>query len=573
MITLRPYQVAARDAVRAHWQANNRAALVVLPTGTGKTEVILATLEAELYAGTLRRAVILAHRQELIYQPRDRAAKNWPNLPPLGVVMADEDQADARIIVATVQTLTSGSGERLANILRHGPVSHLVVDEAHHTTARTYGQVIEVLTAANPDLRILGVTATPKRTDKEGLARVYGKHPVYRLTLKEAIKAGALCPFRAIGVELPVSAAGVRLVGNNGDTDYDQEAMGAVMDAANARELIVETWRREASDRPTMIFTSSVDQAHHLASDFRRAGYNFEAVDGTTPKADRQRIIEEYQAGKLQGIVNCQVFTEGFDAPHTSCLGMAKPTKSDLVYMQCAGRGLRTHPSKDHCLILDFAPADARDIMFAGDLVGKPKADKKAEEQAEKKGVILGCFAIGRDGSGIDGDPDEVKMRLLDLLSSSPLRWTYGENVATVPLSLEHMAAVVMPQPARVQAAQAMKQSGKWRSEWDAMFERLGMYQAVGFEKNGQQFKLLDLGVCGDWESAQDVVEMWAHNVAVDLFSRKDRKWRTADPKPGQVRMAGQLRLDIAGMNRGQVSQAIGHALAIRELRKHKLLA
>lgn len=571
MITLRPYQTAARDAARSHWQANNRAALIVLPTGTGKTEVILATLEAELYAGTLRRAVILAHRQELIYQPRDRAAKNWPNLPPLGVVMADENEADAKIIVATIQTLSANG--RLANILRHGPITHLVIDEAHHTTASTYRAMIETLTAANPNLRILGVTATPKRTDKEGLAAIYGKQPVYRLTLKEAIKAGALCPFRAIGVELPVSAKSVRIIGSNGDSDYDQEEMGAVMDAANARELIVETWRREASDRPTMIFTSSVDQAHHLAADFRRAGYAFQAVDGETPKAERQRIIEDYQAGRLHGIINCQVFTEGFDAPHTSCIGMAKPTRSDLVYLQCAGRGLRTHPAKTDLLLLDFAPQDARDMVMAGDLIGKPKAEKKAEDQAEKKGVILGCFALDREGNGIDGDPDDVKMRLLDLLSSSPLRWTYGENVATVPLSLEHMAAVVMPQPARVQAAQTMKQQGKWKPEWDAMFDRLGNYQAVGLEKSNGGFRLLDLGVCADWDSAQDVVEMWAHKVAVDLFSRKDRRWRSAEPKPGQVRMASQLRLDIKGMNRGQVSQAIGHALALRELRKHKLLA
>lgn len=105
------------------------------------------------------------------------------------------------------------------------------------------------------------------------------------------------------------------------------------------------------------------------------------------------------------------------------------------------------------------------------------------------------------------------------------------------------------------------------------MFDRLGNYQAVGIEKSGAGFHLLDLGICADWDSAQDVVEMWAHQVAVDLFSRKDRRWRSAEPKPGQVRMASQLRLDIKGMNRGQVSQAIGHALAIRELRKHKLLA
>ena len=572
MITLRPYQVSARDAVRQHWQAGNRAALVVLPTGTGKTEVILSVLESELGAPNFR-ALIIAHRQELIYQPRDRAAKNWPRLPGVGVVMAGEDDYTAQIVCATVQTLAASG--RLERILSAGSITHAVIDEAHHTPARTYQDALEKLWRANPGMRLLGVTATPKRTDKLGLSRTYGRRPVYRVTLKDAIKAGALCPFRAIGVELPVSAAGVRLVGSNGDADYDQEAMGAVMDVQNARQIIVETWVREASDRPTMVFTSSVAQAHHLAADFRAAGYAFEAVDGTTPVVERQQIIADLLQNKLQGVVNCQVFTEGFDAPHLACVVMAKPTRSDLVYLQCVGRGLRTHPSKADCLILDFAPYDARDLIMAGDLVGKPKAEKKAEEKAREKGVILSSFGVGSDGAGIDGDPDAVKLRMLNLLSSSPYQWTYGQDVASVTLGMDYAGAVVLPQHARAEvAAQKRAELGPaWRPEWDAAAARLLQYQAFGLVKDAGTYHIKALGVFESWDDAHSKVEEWGEIVGDNLFAKKDKRWRNQPAQEKQVRYARQLGITVdAKMTRGRVAQAITHALVMRSLRAARVV-
>jgi superfamily II DNA or RNA helicase len=250
MITLRPYQVTAVETIRSEW-THVKATLAALATGTGKTEIGTATIAAEWEAaqdaGQYMRVLWLVHRIELADQPVERWARNWSHaLPSRGIVMADRDDKDRGLVVATVQTLSASGYKRLDEVLRYGRFTHLVIDETHRAVARTYKGVLERLRRAEPNLRILGLTATPKRTDGDGLKQVFDSVAV-RYSIKDAIKLGALCPFVAMGVQLPISIADVPVKGKDGE--WDGEILGSVLDVDNARQIIdVEQARGGASN-------------------------------------------------------------------------------------------------------------------------------------------------------------------------------------------------------------------------------------------------------------------------------------------------------------------------------------
>lgn len=561
MIALRPYQVEARDAVLRDWQ-QHKAVLGVASTGTGKTEIFLSVLDELIRRGELGRAMILVHRVELAEQPRDRAAANWPGLPRIGIVQAEQDECGKQIIAAMVQTLRSPG--RLDRILAAGAVTHLIVDETHHVNARTYLEVICKLQASNPDLRILGVTATPRRTDGDGLRKVF-QHVAFRVTIKDAIRLKALCPFTALAVELP--PVSVRETAS--EDGWDQEQMGNALDYENVRAIVFETWRQQAGDRQTMIFTSGVTQAHHLAEHFCANGVQARAVDGTTPKDLRAQIRADYLAGAVRVLVNCAVYTEGFDAPQTSCVAMVKPTKSDVVYIQAVGRGLRQAIGKADCLILDFCPAGLHDMRLAGDLLGKPKKERIAERVAAERGVILGAFAVDDEGNGIDGDVSEVKLRVLDLLGRHALQWTLDRGVATAVVSTDVSLAIVMPQEARIAKAAALRGTPGWSSSMEQVYLTIQKYQLYWIGKDHQ---VRSLGNYDDPDAARAAADDFAEDHRQNAVADKKGKWRKLHPSAAQLRFARALGVYQDGMTRGACCQAIAQETILRQFKALRII-
>ena len=167
MFKLREYQEKAVSNVLADWRDGYERVLVMAATGTGKTQVYLALCDAIIKADPHARILILAHTQDLIYQPIERAMDFFPQLGlKMGIVMANHDNVQAQVVVATVQTLSKGN--RLSEVLRFGQFTHVVTDEAHHSTADTYQRIYDTLD--NP--LVVGFTATPKRTDDVALGLV-----------------------------------------------------------------------------------------------------------------------------------------------------------------------------------------------------------------------------------------------------------------------------------------------------------------------------------------------------------------------------------------------------------------
>ncbi len=543
-LNLRAYQRDAVAAIRQDWQKLD-AVLLVAAMGAGKTIMFLELLD-QVLDGTGSRGLILAHREELINQPVERIAEFWPHRAPhTGIVMAESDQADRQIVVATVQTLAQP--RRLQTILRYGRIDYLVVDEAHHTTAATYVRVIEGLRAANPQLRILGVTATPIRADHDGLSKVYQKVSA-KYGIKELIELRHLVPFKALAVQTGVSLKFVK----EHDGDFAQKQLADVWECDNVFDLVVESHKRWADGRPTIAFTVTVEGAYRLAEKFREAGISAAAADGATAKADRRGLLDRFRRGEVDVLCNVGIWTEGLDLPRISCAHMVRPTRSDGLYCQCVGRALRTHPGKDDALILDYAPVEARNIVMAGDLLGKPRKQRKLEEQAEKAGVVLSGFSFTGEGTGIDGDPDELVARPLHYLAESPYRWFFHDGVSSLGLGKDDRGI----------------------SRTLLILPREGKYELVGIaRKQGDLFDTIKvLGQDEDFGAlAQQGVEI-AERRGTPVIMSRGGSWQSNAASGPQVEMlvrhAGLGRERASLLTKGEAAQLLTHAFAVRSLQR-----
>lgn len=386
MIQLRDYQHEAVQAVQRDWQEYTDV-LVVAATGAGKTEMFTAILigDGNGTPGVLedgKRALILSHRTELVDQPIWRMRSRFPHLEgKLGAVIAGRDECAAQIVSASVQTLSRGS--RLQRILECGPVDYLVTDEAHHAEASTYQGVYRQLREANPNLRHLGVTATPVRADGKGLVGTF-QRVSYKVDIKDLVRMGYLVRPRWQVIDTGISLAGVRSVAG----DFNAKQLAHAFETPAAFDLIVQSHREYAHERTAVVFCISVNGAHELTHRFCEAGYTAACVYGGTPHDERRDILGRFSVGELQIVCNVGVLTEGYDNPRISAIHMARPTRSDGLYIQCMGRGLRLADGKEDCLILDYAPEEKRRVTFAGDVLGQAPEDKGTSGEMKPTGEI-----------------------------------------------------------------------------------------------------------------------------------------------------------------------------------------
>lgn len=401
---LRPYQVEALRGVSTAWIAGHRRALLVLATGLGKTTVFVEVVRRRAQRGA-KPALILAHRIELVTQAAARLRAG-------GLTVAIESgdayahpyelsRHDA--VVATVQTLR---GKRLTR----WPETYfgtVICDEAHHAAAASYRAILDHFAGANH----LGVTATPDRGDDVAIGHVY-PHLAYSYGIREGIEAGYLAPIRSLLIDTPsIDLASVRVTKQAHGRDLNTDDLAAAMRGDAALHEIAGPIAKEARDRQTLVFTPDVATAHALA-EVLSAYLGASAVaslDGTSDEATRGRTLAAYQRGDVKALVNCALFTEGFDAPATGCVAIARPTKSRALYTQMVGRGTRTTTGtidgvdavedrlaaiaasvKPDCLVLNFQPTNCAHSLispvdlFAGDDL--PDDVRAAAKKAEAEG-------------------------------------------------------------------------------------------------------------------------------------------------------------------------------------------
>ncbi|MFO0755391.1 MAG: DEAD/DEAH box helicase [Byssovorax sp.] len=374
---LRPYQRAAVDAVLEARKAGTRRMLVCLPTGAGKTVIF-----AHLARLARRQVLVLAHREELLSQARDKIEKALD----AGSVVAIEQgakkaPADAKILVCSIRSLHE---ERLRRVIAGRDLGLVIYDECHHAAAEDNLRVLRQLGAFKVDWTgtLLGFTATTARGDGQGLDAVF-ERIVYTRTLTEMIDDGYLVRLR--GFRIATTADLGRLTSTTG-LDFREDELEEAVDIEERNALVARSIQELGRDRRTIAFCVTVRHARNLCKALNHLGVPAGLVHGAMPGEAREKALADFRDGKLQVITNVGVLTEGFDDPGVSCVAMVRPTRSEGFYAQCVGRGTRLFPGKKDCLILDFVDLGNLELCTLPSLFGMPRdLDLLGEDAVEAK--------------------------------------------------------------------------------------------------------------------------------------------------------------------------------------------
>lgn len=422
-MNLRPYQIAARDAVHAAWETVSRT-LLVLPTGTGKT-VVFSHIAADVveHGG---RVLILAHRGELLQQAADKLQR------ATGLVAAVEKAEDTahdtlhRVTVGSVQTLMRPSRrERFADDY----YAAIIVDEAHHALADSYQSVLSHW----PEAKILGVTATADRNDRRNLG-TYFESLAYEYSLPQAIRDGFLAPIRALSIPLPIDLRNVRVSAG----EFNAADLGDALAPYLSR--IAHELRAHAGDRKTLVFVPLIATAQRFAELLQAEGFAAKWVSGDDPeRADK--LAWYASAGPGAVLVNSMLLTEGYDDPRTDCVVCLRPTKSRPLYAQIVGRGTRLCVGKRDLLLLDFLwMTDRHELVRPAHLIASSDAEARVmtrmSEEAGADGMELDDAAVETAGKEVVAEREKAladelaKQRAKQRKLVDPLQYAVSINAA-----------------------------------------------------------------------------------------------------------------------------------------------
>lgn len=574
---LRPYQQAAREGVRRLYRDGQRAALVVLPTGCGKTFTALTMCAATIQNGG--RVLWLGHRTELVEQP----VATWEAVPELadagsaGVVQGSKNDCAADLVCASVQTLAGG--DRLAQYLEHGLPTVVVVDEAHHSTAGQWRTVLERLDdyAKGREVRApwwLGLTATPERADGASLAELWGQEPAHVYTYTEAIEDGYLCPPSFLLARLEMDDETRELLARASE-DGDEAEMARLLLKAGVVEHTV-TEMEALRGRHVMVFTADVEQAKQTARGLREQGWTAAVVSGATPSAKRRAILRGFKRGEIDVLCNCAVLTEGTDLPVCDAIVAARPFASKPLWVQSVGRGLRLYPGKSNCLVLDLVGASQEhSLVMAAGMLGRTAEE---DEQIRRK-PFVGRLARR---VGTLRPPAKVKVRPVD---------DEGWEIVAV---LAGTAESSLPDPLPCVVPDDVKRDGGstgpnfWADRAPVMADWLAVERGVWACDVGDHGLVMLVDHDDGWMTylfprrarkprpmARRLCdEQIARALGDDLFRqaqalvRKNAAWRGNPPSSKAWEYASRLGIDPTGMSAGEIADAITRHKARQRLAK-----
>ncbi len=543
-LTLRPYQQEAVDAVQAAVRRGIQRPMVVCPTGTGKT-IIFASLIARRGGS----ALVLAHRDELLRQAAEKIAIADPTLAlGVGFVAAQRNDVNAPVVVGSVQTLARAN--RLARLPRQ--FDTVIVDECHHASARSYRRILAHL---GPSPLILGVTATPARADGKQLGDVW-QEIVYQRAIAEMIRAGYLTDIR--GVRVGLEQVKLDQVDQSGG-DFDADALGRALEQASAPLHVLAAYRLHATGRKAIVFLPTVPLAHRMASVFREAGIRAEALDGKTPWEQRRGILARLHTGETRVVANVGVLSEGVDVPSVDAVIMATPTRSQVKYSQAIGRGLRTFPNKQDCLVIDVVGVterlDLQTLPRLFNLRGVPAPEVTVTEALERE-------ALEREE--IERRRALERQKADEHPAAAGKEKTPDGELRSRPVS---MLAARRQRPRRL----------RWLRHNECWLVSLGKAGTLALVPDGQRWRVLRLHRNGHEQLAGGVDLGYGHGIAEDYvraagaqaLAAPYARWRG---KPMNGAQAGELRrLGVTprdGVTKGEASDLITVARAAAALER-----
>lgn len=582
MSILRDYQREAVDHVVSRFRAGDVRVPIVLATGLGKTQIFTSLIDEWLADNPGRRALVIAHTDELIEQ----AAKRMRQVAPrrrTGIVKAERNEVLAEIVVSSRQTLASAKRrETLRN------VGLIVVDECHHAVrTNTYGKILEHFGAFDVEspVSVLGVTATLARSDKAKLSTVWQEASFTRDILF-GIRRGYLLDVRGERITVPdLDLSRVRISGG----DYRDGDLGEELERTFAPEVIAKDYAGLAVDgagrlRRGIAFWPLVSVAQHGADAFNAVGIRSAMVCGETPKPERRALLERFHLPlahpeAIDVMHNAMVLTEGFDEPTADVVVIARPTKSAPLFQQMVGRVLR------------------------------PNLEIPAEQR--EKALILDVAGAGQE-HGLQ--------TLIDLSPERKLRFNPDDPDASLLELDEYLeAALAEVEEQRAGAGYSFDGADDYRGETVSVsFDPLGRDKVWGSTPAGHHFVTAggagyvflapsilgdpgtyDVVVCSKasyvrdgvipWQRGTehqglplDLAIGWAEEVAIEIggpgsltLANRKSSWRKAQPTEAQMKLAYRMKIPGVTMRgatyestltKGELSEAIDNANAARRI-------
>lgn len=416
----RPYQFEAVDRAFAAFARGDRSTLFVCPTGGGKSFVFSLVAARHVKEGGLR-VLILADREWLVTQARDNVVDHAGL--SCGIEMADDEvdrAAPPAVVCASVQSFVRR--------LRDFPLETfdlIVFDEADLALAPSYRRIAAHFGKA----RIFGVTATPERHDGIALREMF-ESICFDVDIRDLIDAGYLCNVRQWPVKV-LDLSRVKIT----DGDLDGPLLDKILQEERHLHEVVKPTMDLAGDRPTLVFGVSVAHAQALHALFNRyRPGSAQSIHGRMSRSTRRSIIDDFVARKFQYLCNCVLVGRGVDIPSIACVAMARPTLSRTIYVQGLGRGFRTAPDKDNCLVLDFTDnTDNFSLISAVDVLGgkaMPEVRERAREIVEAKPGIdvvealdQATAEIAADASVLDRVRAKVRFQKRETALRGPIDW------------------------------------------------------------------------------------------------------------------------------------------------------
>lgn len=332
----RIYQKECHDAIFKEWE-KVQSTIAILPTGCGKTFVASMVIKSM----QPKRALFLAHREELIFQAQRqiKMATGLDSEIEMGQLTASTSLFNTMpVVISTIQTQCAGKNGGRMTRFRPSEFGVIIIDEAHRGTCASYKKILEYY-KSNPNIKILGITATPDRTDETALGAVF-ETVAYSYEMVRAIDDGWLVPIRQQLISVgALDYSHVRTTAG----DLNGADLAAVLEDEKALQGMVGASIEIIGDKKSIVFCSSVRHAEMCCEIFNRHRIGMATwVCGETRTEDRRLLLKDFTDSKIQVLCNVGIATEGFDCPDVEFIVMGRPTKSRLLYTQMVGRGTRS---------------------------------------------------------------------------------------------------------------------------------------------------------------------------------------------------------------------------------------
>lgn len=380
-LILRPYQTELIDKSREALR-HSQSVLMQAPTGAGKTALTVTMMKNAAAAG--RRSFFLVHQNELLQQTGKAL---WKQHLEHGMVASGKRASKLPAQVASVQTL-------VRRLDQYEEPDLIIIDEAHRAAASTYLKILE----AYPRAKVVGLTATPQRTDGKGLSDIF-QSLVIGPSVRQLIDAGYLADYEIFAPPSMFDAASVKTRAG----DYAKEQVEAAMDKPTITGDAVNHYKKLAKGKRCVVMCAGIKHADHVAEQYRQSGVPAESLDGTMTDKERESVLDRFARGETLVLTNTNLLIEGVDIPAIEVVQWLRPTKSLIIWMQGVGRGLRPAPGKERLLILDHVgnvhrhglPDDPREWSLEGRKKGKRKTNDEPDVAIQQ---CQSCFAVFRPG-------------------------------------------------------------------------------------------------------------------------------------------------------------------------------